>query len=146
MSRRVDPFTRYYISNMGYKTPCWIWEGARIPRGYGSIKRARKVSLVHRAFYEKFKGPIDGNLFIDHLCRNIICVNPDHLEAVTQAVNVQRGNSSKINIEIVNKIREDHRNGLSQKLLICKYKLRQTHISKIINNEIWVQREREVNI
>jgi hypothetical protein len=28
---------------------------------------------------------------IDHLCENKLCINPKHLEAVTQQVNIQRG-------------------------------------------------------
>jgi hypothetical protein len=49
----------------------------------------RPVVPAHRAAWELFRGPIDAET-IDHLCRNTICVNPDHLEPVTQKVNNQR--------------------------------------------------------
>jgi hypothetical protein len=68
--------------------PCVEWTGARQPgRGYGRLG----IRLAHRLAYEQARGPIPDGLVIDHLCRNTGCVNPDHLEAVTQAVNVQRG-------------------------------------------------------
>ncbi len=50
----------------------------------------RKV-YVHRFSYELHIGPIPEGLVIDHLCRTPACVNPDHLEPVTNAENVRRG-------------------------------------------------------
>jgi hypothetical protein len=36
------------------------------------------------------KGPIPEGLEIDHLCRVQLCVNPEHLEAVTHRENMLR--------------------------------------------------------
>ncbi|WP_396021799.1 HNH endonuclease signature motif containing protein [Bacillus cereus group sp. BfR-BA-01522] len=41
--------------------------------------------------YEMLKGPIEEGMVIDHLCRNRKCVNPLHLEQVTQRINLLRG-------------------------------------------------------
>lgn len=67
-------------------TGCWEWLWGRTGAGYGRW-RGR---YAHRVSYERSRGPIPAGLRIDHLCRNRGCVNPDHLEPVTAAVNAQR--------------------------------------------------------
>lgn len=70
-------------------TACWHWTGPT-DRGYGKISvNARRVK-AHRFIYEREVGPIPDGLTLDHLCRNTACVNPAHLEPVTNSENVRR--------------------------------------------------------
>jgi hypothetical protein len=71
---------------------CWNWKGALGPNGYGNWQKpgTRKMLRAHRYAFEVYKGKIPEKLVIDHLCMNRCCVNPEHLEAVTQSVNMKR--------------------------------------------------------
>ena len=69
---------------------CWEWTGYRV-RGYGRFNWNSKYSGAHRIAYEALVGSIPAGLVIDHLCRNPPCVNPAHMEPVTQGENVRRG-------------------------------------------------------
>ena len=72
---------------------CWIWLGGISERGYGRVWWRGKHYPAHRASYEASRGPIAAGMVIDHLCRVPGCVNPDHLDAVTQRTNILRGQS-----------------------------------------------------
>jgi hypothetical protein len=74
-------------------TGCWEWRGYRGPHGYGQVRIGSAHLRAHRATYEAVYGPIPLNLQIDHLCRNIGCVNPAHLEAVSAKENTMRSNA-----------------------------------------------------
>jgi hypothetical protein len=69
---------------------CWIWEGSQNGRGYGQITVYGKLWKVHRLSYETWIGPIPEGLTIDHLCRQKLCCNPTHLEAVPLPENLRR--------------------------------------------------------
>ena len=75
---------------------CVVWTGSLDRYGYGHFKvrvDGRAVSTgAHRAAWLAGRGPIAGDLVLDHLCRNRACVNLDHLEPVTNRVNGERGN------------------------------------------------------
>lgn len=74
---------------------CWLWQGHIKANGYGAVNAFGKSGqLAHRISYQEFVGPIPDGLVIDHLCRVKHCVNPDHLEAVTQLENVRRGHGN----------------------------------------------------
>lgn len=70
--------------------PCWQWTGALNSWGYSAFWHDGATAGAHRAAYKMFVGPIPESYEIDHLCFNIICVNPGHLEAVTRSVNMRR--------------------------------------------------------
>lgn len=78
-----------YVDKSG---ECWEWQGTR-DRGYGRcfVGRPKRYSPAHRVAYELAVGPIPEGLTLDHLCRNPGCVNPAHLEPVTNRENILRG-------------------------------------------------------
>lgn len=91
--KKIDPEIRFW-QKVDKTKSCWLWMGARGKSGYGlfAVSKDRKAYGAHRYVWEITMGPIPKNLVIDHLCRNKLCVNPDHLEPVTQRENVMRGN------------------------------------------------------
>jgi hypothetical protein len=70
---------------------CIVWVGAKSSSGYGQIKVNRVVRQAHRVAFELEHGTIPAGRVLDHLCRNRACVNPAHLEPVSNRENVLRG-------------------------------------------------------
>lgn len=70
----------------------WLWTGAINKGGYGNFWLAGRYVSAHRVAYRHYVGEIPEGLTIDHLCRVRHCVNPEHLEAVTNRTNLLRGN------------------------------------------------------
>lgn len=77
---------------------CWISRGSDV-RGYRRITWNGKRQYAHRVVYEQMVGPVPDGLDLDHLCRVRSCCRPDHLEPVTRAENIRRGDIGRINGE-----------------------------------------------
>ena len=90
---RLVPFAeRWIAADAGYETPCHVWQWNVANSGYGRYGAEGTMWLAHRYAYVQANGEIPESLSIDHLCRNPLCVNPNHLEAVTLAENTRRQN------------------------------------------------------
>lgn len=74
---------------------CWLWAASEKNGGYGQFWDGERNVRAHRWAYETYRGPIPSGLQMDHLCRVRCCVNPFHLEAVTQQENIRRGDAGK---------------------------------------------------
>lgn len=64
-----------------------IWTGALDGGGYGHLRVNGRVVKAHRWAWEREHGPIPDGMFIDHICWERSCVNPEHLRLATRSQN-----------------------------------------------------------
>jgi hypothetical protein len=88
---RGTPLKRF-TSKYKIQGDCWIWTASTSGKGYGYFYSGPgRSSRAHRFAYEELVGEIPEGMQIDHLCRQRLCVNPGHLEVVTNSENQRRG-------------------------------------------------------
>ena len=90
-NRGLPPVDRVLLKAVPDASGCLVFNGAKSTCGYGEIRIAEgKLGRAHRIVYEALVGAIPDGLVLDHLCRNQMCVNVEHLEAVTPRENTMR--------------------------------------------------------
>jgi hypothetical protein len=71
---------------------CWYWVDGSVR--YGRVWWKGRRRMAHIVIYEEMKcEEVRKPLELDHRCRNIKCVNPEHLEIVTRVENNDRSES-----------------------------------------------------
>jgi hypothetical protein len=69
---------------------CWVWTGS-VDKGYGRMYIGSKAFQTHRWSYEHHMHvSLPRTDTLDHLCRNTLCCNPEHLERVSLLENNER--------------------------------------------------------
>lgn len=91
MLTNEERLERFWAKVDKQSSGCWIWTAAKIWSGYGRFNTGTRGVYAHRFSYELAYGPIPDGLFVDHICRNRACVNPEHMEVVTHRTNTLRG-------------------------------------------------------
>jgi hypothetical protein len=89
---------RFWVKvDRGGSDDCWLWNAFISPDGYGRFTHCGRNIQAHQFSYELHNGLVPEGLFLDHVhargCVHRHCVNPAHLEAVTNRINVLRGRS-----------------------------------------------------
>jgi len=124
----------YDVRDCGYKTPCWIARGHPNSAGYPRRTINGKRTYAPRAMYEREKGKIPAGLVPDHLCSIRMCINPDHLEPVTETVNGRRSKRAKINEQIAKQILQSKR---STKWWAAKLGIAVSTVSNVRSGARW---------
>lgn len=117
------------------KTGCWIWQRAR--QKYGHYKYEGKVHNAHRSVYLQLRGVIPEGLQLDHLCRNKLCVNPDHMEMVSAAENMRRSSVTKLTKNDVIVIRQERANGTPLLVLAKRFHVTSCTICDVAKRRSW---------
>jgi hypothetical protein len=88
MPRRYTPEERvaHFWEKVDRAGACWIWTGSLSVRGYGQVRQpgTRILARAHVVAYALAKGPVPKGAVLHHTCGEKRCVNPDHLEPITQ--------------------------------------------------------------
>ena len=83
-----ERFMNYIIKDEN--NGCWNWRASKDPENYGIFSFKSKQYRAHRWSYQRWVGELIPGMHIDHLCNNTSCVNPEHLEQVTERENQLR--------------------------------------------------------
>lgn len=125
---------------------CWFWTERTDARGYGAFYTTQTAhggpSKAHRWAYELLIGPIPDGKYLDHTCHKPTrcaggvdcphrrCVNPAHLEPVTNEENLRRADRWKLDDAQVRKLFERWCAGEKQTDLAEEVGVAQTTLSK----------------
>ena len=114
---------------------CWPWLGNKNKRtGYGKKQWFGRSVLAHRWMYEQRVGEIPPGKVINHKCSNRACVNPDHLEVVSQALNVRHGAGTRLtwdDVAVIRAANDNRKWGDGAKLA------RRFNVSSALIHDIW---------
>lgn len=90
-----DELTRFLKKVKLGPSDCWLWQGQPDEKGYGQFHFRGKTIWAHRWAYAVWKRPLITGFTVEHKCRNPSCVNPWHLELLTNSENAAEGNRNR---------------------------------------------------
>jgi hypothetical protein len=153
-SLRERSLEERFLAKLGPKDPvtgCIEWMGAKLGRGYGSIKRDGATFGAHRLAWELKHGPAPEGMNVLHSCDNPPCCNEEHLFLGTDQDNaddkVAKGRQfrpqgekhyrAKLTDKDVLAIRQLSTAGKSLSFLAAEFGVSVSTISLIRTRKIW---------
>lgn len=130
---------------------CWPWMAHTDKDGYGTLEVGNASQRAHRVAYELLCGQVPPGIWVLHHCDNPPCCNPKHLFLGTNQDNVDdklakgrgpdfRGEkhpSARLSVADIHAIREQRRNGITQREVARRWKISQGHVSEITTGKKW---------
>jgi len=68
---------------------CWLWTHSLNIHGYAQVTIKGGMAIAHRLAYKIWIGPVPEGAVLHHRCHTRSCINPDHLEPMTQRQHVK---------------------------------------------------------
>lgn len=122
---------------------CWLWAGAKVPAGYGSIGIGGRQHGAHRVSWAIANGRWPESMVL-HRCGVHGCVRPDHLYVGTSSQNSEdarrhgtlplgeRHANAKVTDDQVAEIRARYAAGETQVRIAADYPVTQAQVSNIV--------------
>lgn len=89
MAANNQPIEQRFWANVLKKKGCWEWTACKMTRGYGQLSWNKKSIGAHRVSFLLSGRTIPDGFIVMHTCDNKGCVNPAHLIAAPQKVNME---------------------------------------------------------
>ena len=79
----------------GHDGQCWEWTGAKDADGYGHFTDQTRNHRAHRWAWAHLVGTIATVIELDHICMNVSCVRPSHLQPVNRAAHTELSSNQR---------------------------------------------------